>query len=80
MSVPEMWKRLFLFNVNKAYYHSIGIVTTYHNTQDTYSPVGKRNLRMYCSGVQSTGAEMRKYLTDRKELSAKCVSLIEERR
>lgn len=36
---------------------------TYHSTQETYSPVGRRNLRMYWSGCQSTGAEMRKYLT-----------------
>ncbi len=38
---------------------------TDHSTQDTYSPVGSKNLRMYWSGVQSTGAEMRKYLTGR---------------
>jgi hypothetical protein len=37
--------------------------STHHRTHDTYSPVGKRNLRMYWSGCQSTGAEMRKYLT-----------------
>lgn len=35
----------------------------HHSTHETYSPVGSRNLRMYWSGVQSTGAEMRKYLT-----------------
>jgi hypothetical protein len=35
----------------------------YHNTQETYSPVGSRNRRMHWSGVQSTGAEMRKYFT-----------------
>lgn len=36
---------------------------THHNTHDTYSPVGSKNLRMYWSGVQSTGAEIRKYFT-----------------
>jgi hypothetical protein len=35
----------------------------FQSTQETYSPVGRRNLLMYCSGCQSTGAEMRKYLT-----------------
>jgi hypothetical protein len=35
----------------------------HQRTQETYSPVGSRNLRMYWSGCQSTGAEMRKYLT-----------------
>ena len=39
------------------------VFETYHNTQETYSPVGSKNLRMYWSGVQSTGAEMRKYFT-----------------
>lgn len=38
--------------------------STYHNTQETYSPVGKRNRRMYWSGVQSTGADIKKYFTD----------------
>lgn len=38
-------------------------IATHHRTQETYSPVGRRNLRMYWSGVQSTGAEMRKYFT-----------------
>lgn len=42
--------------------HSISRFT-YHRTQETYSPVGRRNLRMYWSGCQSTGAEMRMYLT-----------------
>ena len=37
---------------------------THHSTHETYSPVGRRNLRMYWSGCQSTGAEMRKYFTD----------------
>jgi len=37
--------------------------STYHRTQETYSPVGKRNRRMYWSGVQSTGADIKKYLT-----------------
>jgi len=36
---------------------------TYHNTQETYSPVGRRKRRMYWSGVQSTGADIKKYLT-----------------
>ena len=36
---------------------------TYHNTQETYSPVGRRNRRMYWSGVQSTGADIKKYFT-----------------
>jgi hypothetical protein len=36
---------------------------SYHSTQEMYSPVGSKNLRMTCSGLQSTGAEMRKYLT-----------------
>nr|POE56750.1 hypothetical protein CFP56_33722 [Quercus suber] len=36
---------------------------TYQSTHDTYSPVGSRKRRMYWSGDQSTGAEMRKYLT-----------------
>lgn len=36
---------------------------TYHNTQDTYSPVGSKKRRMYWSGDQSTGAEIKKYLT-----------------
>lgn len=35
----------------------------YQSTQETYSPVGSRKRRMYWSGCQSTGAEMRKYLT-----------------
>jgi hypothetical protein len=36
---------------------------THHSTHDTYSPVGRRNRRMYWSWLQSTGAEMRKYFT-----------------
>ena len=36
---------------------------TYHSTHETYSPVGRRNLRIYWSGCQSTGADMRKYFT-----------------
>lgn len=35
----------------------------HQRTQETYSPVGRRNLRMYWSCAQSTGAEMRKYFT-----------------
>lgn len=35
----------------------------FHSTQDTYSPVGKRNRLMYWSGCQSTGADIKKYLT-----------------
>ncbi len=37
--------------------------STYHNTQETYSPVGRRNRRIYWSGVQSTGADIKKYFT-----------------
>jgi hypothetical protein len=40
-----------------------GLDFTHHSTHETYSPVGKRNLRMYWSGCQSTGADMRKYFT-----------------
>lgn len=36
---------------------------TYQSTQETYSPVGRRNRRMYWSGVQSTGADIKKYFT-----------------
>jgi hypothetical protein len=36
---------------------------TYHRTQETYSPVGSRNRRIYWSWLQSTGADMRKYFT-----------------
>lgn len=70
MSVPEMWKRLFLQGifVSENYKKNFGIFFTqsrasYHRTHDTYSPVGNKNLLMYCSGAQSTGAEMRKYFT-----------------
>jgi len=39
------------------------INSTYHRTHETYSPVGSRKRRMRESGVQSTGAEIKKYLT-----------------
>src|SRR5215218_2918535 len=34
----------------------------FHSTHETYSPVGSRNRRMYCSFCHSTGAEIRKNL------------------
>lgn len=39
------------------------VIVAHHSTQETYSPVGSRNRLMYWSWLQSTGAEMRKYLT-----------------
>src|SRR6266699_4515400 len=66
ISVPEMWKRLFLFppqGQRRATSAGGSNKGPYHNTHETYSPVGRRNLRMYWSGCQSTGAEMRKYFT-----------------
>ena len=39
---------------------------TDHSTQDTYSPVGSKKRLMYWSWLQSTGADMRKYLTIRQ--------------
>jgi hypothetical protein len=44
-------------------WESRNLECTYQRTQETYSPVGRRKRRMYWSGCQSTGAEMRKYLT-----------------
>lgn len=67
MSVPEMWKRLFLQSA--AGLDGAGCRCrcrwrqTYQRTHETYSPVGSKKRRMYWSGCQSTGAEMRKYLT-----------------
>ena len=80
ISVPEMWNRLFLGRVSKlGAFHSevVKLLTglAYHRTHDTYSPVGSKNLRMYCSGVQSTGAEMRKYLTAGKVSQALSISV-----
>ena len=67
MSVPEMWKRLFLrvCQTDEAFFKRLGpgLECTYQSTHETYSPVGNKNLRIYWSGCQSTGAEMRKYLT-----------------
>src|SRR3569833_497121 len=40
----------------------------FQRPHETYSPVGSRNLRMYWSGCQSTGAEMRKYFTARPQV------------
>ena len=40
-----------------------GVGCAYQSTQETYSPVGSRNRLIYWSGVQSTGADMRKYFT-----------------
>src|SRR3569833_2439091 len=37
----------------------------FQRTHETKSPVGSWNLRMYWSGCQSTGAEMRKFYTAR---------------
>lgn len=62
MSVPEMWKRLFLQD-GQLGHSACAMGRSYHKTQETYSPVGRRNLRIYWSGCQSTGAEIRKYLT-----------------
>jgi len=62
MSVPEMWNRLFLENINGLFRIQTA-ADTHQSTQETYSPVGRRNRLMRESGVQSTGAEMRKYLT-----------------
>src|SRR5271154_228429 len=64
MSVPEIWKRLFLFSISLqlSLFQSF-LIPTYHRTHDTYSPVGRRNLRIKESGVQSTGADIRKYFT-----------------
>src|ERR1700759_4219476 len=33
----------------------------FQRTQETYSPVGRRNRRIKESGLQSTGADIRKY-------------------
>lgn len=35
----------------------------YHKTQETYSPVGRRNRLIYWSWDQSTGADIKKYFT-----------------
>src|SRR5271156_4530076 len=62
MSVPEMWKRLFLSTV-KTRVLDRQPVSPYQSTHETYSPVGRRNRLIKESGVQSTGAEIKKYLT-----------------
>lgn len=73
MSVPEMWKRLFLCRVSPLFplLMTCLAVATYHRMQETYSPVGRRNRRMYWSGCQSTGAEMRKYFTKDCQLDSR---------
>ncbi len=51
ISVPEMWKRLFLNNFSidqlPMRQHASTRSAAYHKTQETYSPVGSRNRRMY---------------------------------
>lgn len=57
---PKAWKR-------NAKHRTMSVPVMwkrlFHRMQETYSPVGRRKRLMYWSCAQSTGAEMRKYLT-----------------
>lgn len=53
---------------------------TYQSTQDTYSPVGSRKRLMYWSGDQSTGAEIKKYLTGSVSVRARASIDVDRKR